>query len=183
MFDDWDHVITTVNDVGVKSSYGGGGVTQLKAQWGVCAAMSAIWLKKMFSMRDIMCAPDMVAAGALYAKWANRQDGQGLSSEQFNLGLVQNAGLDSDTVQSFSAASAVLRMGTMTGAYYISTGNHAMAAVTGPSGYYFFDPNGGAWKTLLSGKFDEVKTHIESAYAGQGGYASSWVLIKVSNGA
>lgn len=183
----WDHLFTTVNDVGVKATYRKTGIgtvdmSRVGAEWGVCAGMSALWLKRMFGGRDILSAPDKGAAGILYAKWANRQDGRGLSAEQFNTGLVENAGLEIESVQSYHAANAVLAMGTVHGSYYISTGNHAMAAVTGGSGFYFFDPNGGAWKTSSQGEFEGVKGHIDG-YSGTPGYNPSWLLLKVGNAA
>ncbi|MDE3136159.1 MAG: hypothetical protein KGL59_06275 [Acidobacteriota bacterium] len=181
----WDHLFTTVNDVGVKATYRKGALgrvdmTTVKAEWGVCAAMSAIWLKKMFTNRDILSAPDKSAAGILYSKWANRQDSRGLNAEQFNLGLVGNAGLETESVESLAADRAILSMSTIHGSYYISTGNHAMAAVTGRTGYYFFDPNGGAWKTLVLGDFNGVKGSIE-AYSAVGGYNPTWLILKVLN--
>lgn len=184
----WDHLFSTVNDVGVKTTYTRSAVGTVDmsrvggAEWGVCAGMSALWLKKMFAGRDILSAPDRGAAGILYAKWANAQDGQGLSAEQFNQGLLANAGLEVESSQSFGPEAAVLRMGTVHGSYYVTTGNHAMAAVSGRSGYYFFDPNGGAWKTSQQAEFEAIKAHIEG-YAGSGGYTPQWVLIKVAPGA
>jgi len=183
----WDHLFKTVNDVGVKATYKKTAVGSVDmsrvggAEWGVCAGMSAIWLQKMFAGRDILSAPDRSAAGILYAKWANAQDGRGLSAEQFNQGLLTNAGLEVESTQTFGPAAAVMRMGTVHGSYYVSTGNHAMAAVTGKSGFYFFDPNGGAWKTTAQGEFEGVKAHIET-YAGSSGYTPQWVVIKVAPG-
>jgi hypothetical protein len=181
----WERLFTSVNDVGVKVSFGRGALgnvdmSTVRAQWGVCAGMSAIWLKKMFSSRDILAAPDKNAAAILYAKWANRQDARGLSAEDFNTELVQNAGLEVETVESLSAARAILSMSAVHGSYYISTGNHAMAAVTKPGVSYFFDPNSGAWKTITPGDFDGVKASIE-AYSAVGGYKPSWLILKVTD--
>jgi hypothetical protein len=182
----WDHLFSTVNDVGVKATYTKVAPKNVdmskpaRAEWGVCAGMSAIWLKKMFSVRDILAAPNKNFAGILYAKWANRQDARGLSAEDFNLGLVQNADLIADSVENLSGARAMLTMSAIHGSYYISTGNHAMAVVTGSPSSYFFDPNGGAWKMNSIGEFDDVKDRIE-AYAKFGGYNPVWLILKVSN--
>ena len=179
----WDHLFNTTNDVGVKATYqktapGSVDMSKLGAQWGVCAAMSALWLHNMMKGRDLLSAPDMARAGMLYSKWANRQDARGLSSEQFNVGICENAGLEIESVESLGAASATLHMSALHGAYYISSGNHAMATVTGGAGYYFFDPNGGAWKTSSLGEFNEVKSFVEG-YSGSAGYNPSWMILRV----
>ena len=180
----WDHLFSTTNDVGVKATFkktapGSVDMSQMRAEWGVCAAMSALWLNNMKKGRDILSAPDKAHAGLLYAKWANAQDGRGLTSEQFNSSLCENAGLSVESVERLGAASATLRMSAVHGAYYISSGNHAMATVTGAGAYYFFDPNNGAWKTNSLGEFNDVNGWV-SAYSAFGGYDPSWMILRVS---
>ena len=179
----WTKLFETANDVGVKVTYKKnplGEVELSNAQWGVCAAMSALWLKNMFTQSETDARPDKFKSGILYGKWANRQDASGLSAEQFNRYLVENAGMKILSLETLAHADAVNKMSTTPGSYYLSTTIHAMAAINRSSGYYFFDPNSGSFKTGDVSDFRGIDAFITNTYGGLSGYSANWLMLTVA---
>jgi hypothetical protein len=180
----WEIVCHTVNNVGTMATYkktasGVADISKIDAEYGICAGMSAIWLKNMFVGRDID-AGNMITASILYSKWKSRWKSRP-SAEIWNQWLVENAGLSQVAAHSWSSTEAVLQMKNF-GSYYISTGNHALAVVARDGGFYFFDPNVGARRTDSATDFDDVKRLIEQ-YSSPlyKGYKPTWVVLTVVN--
>jgi hypothetical protein len=179
-------VYATTNDIGVKATYTVGATglnlaAPAKAEWGVCAAMSALWLKKMFenSTRVLLSKPDKHAASFAYARAANRQDGKGLNADQFNEMILETFDLDVQELMHMSGRRVILQVQTVYGGYYFSTGNHAMGFFTGLGGrHYFFDPNIGLLETASPGDLD-IAAWIETNYGGAA-YDPTWLLARVS---
>ena len=172
-----DHVYVTINNVGVNSKYSKSG-TFKKAEMGVCAAMSALWLKNMHKSRPLLTKPESWAAAPVYQRAASKQDAQGWSSEKFNLEVLKNCDLNASKIQKMTPGKVIKEVQGNDGYYYLNIGNHALGFAKRDKVYFFFDPNCGLFQSRQASDID-LEGWIKATYSGAG-YWSEWKLFTVS---
>jgi hypothetical protein len=180
----WQMLFKTDNDVRLLSlwrkdtgrQHGNRGFYAVDGREGVCGGMSAMWLKNMFNARDVDCKPDPHASARIHvnSEFFNNQ-----SAETWNQNVLELAGLSVVTYERLPHVDAINRIMSANGSYYISTGNHAMAAVKRNSSYYFFEPATGALKTEDRDTFYRLAGELHVAYLMIPRYTIRWAIIKV----
>jgi hypothetical protein len=140
---------------------------------GICGGMSAVWLKNMFNKHDVDCTPNLLASALAHA------NSEFFAAANWNDNVLDLAGLVIVEKRELDHIDAINWMMLTVGSYYISTGNHAMAAVNRNSTYYFFNPTYGALKTTEAQTFNGLAQELHTAYQEIPRYTILWTVIKV----
>jgi hypothetical protein len=190
----WRTQFTTNNSgFGFNTKYRKTDLSQFTTEWGMCAAIVALWLRGI--LKDgVSRAPNEFECQILFGKWSITRgtfirDGHNVTEGRVLAGIgtrrmLDDAGLRVESERQGPASQAMSVVINRPGAYYINTRNHAIGVVTetptGLPAYYFLDPNFGVRTTFQIRDLSDVHGDVERSIGHLASYSSMWTLLRLT---
>jgi hypothetical protein len=143
------HVFETENTIGTHTTYqsNGQGVAVSQFDEGICVAMSAVWCKEVLSGKRMALTKPSYTLASIWQVDYERDSNYTRFLNAHGMAIVQTQTMGGEQLIQYVAANH--------GLYMLRYPGHAMAAKTGPGGYYFFDAESGLWEYQAVARFEQ----------------------------
>lgn len=154
----------------------------INTEWGIHAAMSALWLKKTHTAplgNMQQTKPEPWEATAIWQTTASGRETSYKQQEQLNEMILKKCDLAVLATKKTAAENAIEEVRENSGYYYIDIGNHVFGCISRGE-FFYFDPNYGLFHSN-EGIDIVLLWAIKNIYGNKPGYRDDWLLYSLTN--